>query len=247
MTNNIATTADKSLQTILGNPFITSPVQFDMTQVAPGEVTLAAPFMDSRKTVTSNTNTNVSGSVVSNPDIVGANAQVIPCKGVYNKNTTQRLLVKAVGPSGQPVSKTIDFYPIFGSNGQAVRGVGSASNQNLGMAISDGLLAPSEDSASAKATVFPLLVGPQSAVFAQMDSSTLNDLRQLEGFSFSNVFDIAKKVVPVVAKAGYDIYSELSSTDSQQATHDDVGGFLDALGSVAKVAGPIAGAILTAI
>lgn len=244
---NLSTTSNSALSTILANPFISAPVLFNMEQQGVGEVALLAPFMDSRKKTSSKINGTVPGSIVSDPGIIGATAQVVTSMGVYKKNTTQRLLISAAGPNGQPMTKTIDFYPVFGSNSSSVPAQNSASSPNLGMVISEGLLSPTTDSASSNPAVFPLLVGPQSAVFSSMDNSAQSDILQTDSISFSNVFDIAKRVVPIIANAGYDIYQELSSNDTQEATHDDLGGFLDILGSVAKVAVPVAGAILSSL
>ena len=91
----------------------------------------------------------------------------------------------------------------------------------------------------------PLLVGPSSVTLAGKPiQKSVGDPAQLD-LDWNSIFSTAKKVLPVVASAGYDIYKELSGNKIDAA--QDPEGFLDTLSSIAKVAVPIAGTILSVL
>lgn len=237
------TTSREQTEQILGNPFISAPVMFSLQADKANGLHIYHSFLDSRRQKGDTEPRPVPGSIVANPDVIGANAQIIPMGGTCHGVRSQRLLLKASGPQAPAQLKTIDFFPIFQSN---FKGIGEGAN--LGMRVTDGLLPPTVDSASVNSGVsIPLIVGPDSVVMGQIQPSALADLDKL-GVDWSSVFNIAKKVLPVVAKSGYEIYQELNKPEqSRNPYQHEVDGIFDTLLAVAKIAVPIAGSVLSAL
>jgi hypothetical protein len=245
----MATLNNSKAQTdqILGNPFISVPVVFSVSRNG-SDLHLYSTFLNSsRKSADEET---VCGSIVANPDVIGASAQVLVTTGKVNGHDSQRLLIKTLGPQAPSQSKTLDFFPIFAASTSAAKN--PQDGTNLYMQITDGLLPPGFDVAKMANAMppIPLIVGPDSAVIGRMDPESLSQLKSL-GIDWGGLLTIAQKVLPVVAKAGYQIYQELNAPKGE-STHarkdsDNVGGFFDALLSVAKIAVPIAGSLIAAL
>ena len=90
-------------------------------------------------------------------------------------------------------------------------------------------------------------VGPSSLSILSIKShGTLNSNEMELGSIWSDLFDVAKKVVPVAAKAGYQIYNELSNQQqlSGSTEEEELGDIFSTIGSIAQVAVPILGCLL---
>ncbi|MET1254624.1 hypothetical protein [Aliikangiella maris] len=251
METTIETQQQKDINTILGNPFISAPVLFSLQQHASGGLLISSNFFDSRSNSEKNEDQSklIPGSLVSNPAVVGASAQVIPTGGRCHGTLSQRLLIKASSPAAPQQLKTLDFFPIFNSNYKSATG---NPQENLGLRVTDGFLLPTVDSASNNnGLTLPLIVGPDSTVIGNIDPSTISDYAKANTLNvpWGNIFNIAKQVLPVVAKSGYEIYQELSNENRQKQLEfkDDVFGIFSTIASVAKIAVPIAGSILSAL
>ena len=233
--------SNKSTDVILSNPFISAPVQFDIEQTNEGLV-VSHTFLNERKSYTERT--QVTGSIVANPNAIGASAMVIPTHGYCHGSRCQRLLLKTSSPHAAASARTIDFFPILGSNLQSNPKFNSS---NLGLRISDGLLPSTTDSGTVSGSTLPLIVGPESAVIGTIDHELLTREENLE-LNFGDVFSVVKRVVPVIAKSGYEIYQELKDTNTQEEFDrlkaSSENGIFDLVKSVAKIAVPVAGTIL---
>jgi hypothetical protein len=110
--------------------------------------------------------------------------------------------------------------------------------------VNDGHLAPTTNATAA--TGIPplkLLVGPESAVL-----HSTGPVPAALAVPWGTLFNIAKTVLPVVAKSGYQIYTELQKQGKPLAAPEtNALGFLDTLLGVAKIAVPIAGQLLSAL
>jgi len=244
METTIETQQQKDINTILSNPYLSAPVLFNLQQHPSGGLLISSNFFDSRDKSERSIDEErlVSGSIVANPSVVGSSAQVIATTGRCHGVVSQRLLVKTSSPNAPEQHKTLDFFPIFNSNYHTVPAGG-----NLGLRVTDGFLAPTEDSAKVNlGNTLPLIVGPESAVIGKLDPSTISDMDS-QNIAFGSIWNIAKKVLPVVAKSGYEIYQELAKEESQQLVDSDLDGIFDVFKSVTKIAVPIAGSILSAL
>lgn len=241
-------TPKSQTEQILGNPFISVPVVFNATRSG-NDLHLYSTFLGSP--ANGQAEEKVCGSIVANPDVIGASAQVLSMQGKVNGHASQRLLIKTLGPQAPSQCKTIDFYPVFAaSNAQK----NPTDGTNLYMKVTDGLLPPGVDTGTMNSLpAIPLIVGPDSAVIGTMDPESLKALSAL-GVDWGGLLNIAKKVLPVVAKAGYQIYQEVSNPSQPKAEPhrgrkdgDNVTGFFDVIMSVAKIAVPIAGSLISAL
>lgn len=229
---------------ILANPFNSTPVMFEFALDTNGKLLhVFSSFFDGRPKANAQTDLPaVAGSIVTNPNAVNAIAMVIPTQGTATTNVngvqatvrSQRLLMKTMSPSAPTQLGTLDFYPIFGNPGA-----------NLGLTVNDGHLAPTINATAATngVTHLNLLVGPESAVLHNVapDAAAL-------AVPWGTLFNIAKTVLPVVAKSGYQIYTELQKQGKPLAAPEtNALGFLDSLLGVAKIAVPIAGQLLSAL
>jgi hypothetical protein len=228
---------------ILANPFNSTPVMFEFATDSSGKLLhVFSSVFDGRPKLSGQADLPaVPGSIVTNPNAVNAIAMVIPTQGtattsVNGVSTTvrsQRLLVKTLSPSAPTQLGTLDFYPIFGEAGA-----------NLGLTVNDGHLAPTTNATAA--TGIPplkLLVGPESAVL-----HSTGPVPAALAVPWGTLFNIAKTVLPVVAKSGYQIYTELQKQGKPLAAPEtNALGFLDTLLGVAKIAVPIAGQLLSAL
>ncbi|TQV88225.1 hypothetical protein [Aliikangiella coralliicola] len=247
METTVETQQQKDINTILANPFVSAPVLFNLQEHSNGGLLISSNFLDTRNSSEKKVDNErlLSGSIVANPSVIGSSAQVIAMAGKCHGKASQRLLVKASSPNAPQQHKTLDFFPIFGSNYKS--GGSASTGENLGLRVVDGFLTPTRDSADlSTGLTIPLIVGPESAVIGDIDQSVLSDLNALN-VPWGNIFNIAKKVLPVVAKSGYEIYQELSDEKNQRLADNDVSGIFDTITSVAKIAVPIAGSILGAL
>jgi hypothetical protein len=234
---------------ILANPFISVPVVFAASRSG-NDLHLYSTFLGSP--ANGQAEERVCGSIVANPDVIGASAQVLAVQGKVNGQPSQRLLIKTLGPQAPSQAKTLDFFPVFAAGSTAQKN--PTDGTNLYMKVTDGLLPPSVDAGTMNSLPsIPLIVGPDSAVIGTMDPESLKTLNAL-GVDWGGLLNIAKKVLPVVAKAGYQIYQEVSNPSQQKAEPhrgrkdgENVTGFFDVIMSVAKIAVPIAGSLISAL
>lgn len=231
---------------ILANPFVSVPVVFSVKKTGSG-LHLYHTFLDS--TNASADDERVAGSIVVDPDVVGASAQVLACPGQVGTTDSQRLLIKTLGPQAPSQRKTLDFYPIFQGGRLSTLEDGS----NLMLKISDGLIPPGVDANSIKGAAdippIPLIVSPDSAAIGYIPPETLAKMNAV-GIDWGGLLNVAKTVLPVVAKAGYQVYQQLSSNPAEEHARRrgaDAPMFLGTLLSVAQLAVPIAGKLISAL
>jgi len=224
------------LAAVLNHPYPSFPTSFAI-EGSGKDLHIFHSFLNTR---TSPHLKTVSGSIVSHPDVPGASAMVIAGTGLVGGKRSQRLLIKTKSPFNTPLTLTADiFLPVFDSTDAS----GNVA-ADLCMTITRGIH-PTEDTATIdpKMIRFPLIVSPDSVVLGSLNQADLTAATAL-GLDFNSLLDIAKKVAPVVAKAGYDIYNELQKTDNNSS--DTLYSFWDTVGSIAKIAVPIAGSLLAA-
>jgi hypothetical protein len=104
------------------------------------------------------------------------------------------------------------------------------------------------DEAAEKLTL-DLMIGPDSAIVVGQEhvpSRTKIAEAEMQGI-LDTIWDVAKAVVPVVAKAGSQIYNELSKQSKAPASRGEVkGGYGvgDILEGVLRIAAPLGNALL---
>jgi hypothetical protein len=185
------------------------------------------------------------GSSVASASNPGSNAQVIPLLGTYKgKNDTPRLWIKTNRNDAMSESKTIEFRLADNSSTTLAQGYSAA---HLSMVVANGIVnADQEIPTDASSRIFRVNVGPQSATYADfLPTFPYGAGGSIAEIDLGGLFNTASKLLPVIAKSGYEIYNTLKSNEQNPDSDSIFGDIGDALDSVANIAVPIAGAILT--
>lgn len=239
----------KQEQQILGNPFSSIPVIFGVSQNESGGLRVTQTLVDSRLQrpgkrpieVKSAPEAELPGSIVVNPEVIGACGYVIPHAGTNNGNPSQRLWIQTKSPNLPDSRITVEFH----------RENPDVSDGKLNLMIVKDFIPPDLDSASldsqTPSVIIPLVVGPQATTLGAVPDAMVKAMAASDWASWlKGAWDIGVKVVPIIAKAGYEIYNELSKPKSDSAAPRAGGSFSDIVGSIAQVAVPLVGTALRA-
>jgi hypothetical protein len=187
-----------------------------------------------------------SGSSVASASNPGSNAHVIPVLGTYKgkKKSTARLWIATNRNDAMSEQKTIEFRLADNSQTTLTQGHSVA---NLSLVVANGIVHPDHDiPEDANSHVFRINVGPQSATYTSFLPTFPGGAGgSIAEIDFGGLFNTASKLLPVVAKSGFEIYNALKKNEQSPDSDSIFGDIGAALDSVAKIAVPIAGAILT--
>tara|TARA_B110000879_G_scaffold55841_1_gene78807 strand:- start:285 stop:1025 length:741 start_codon:yes stop_codon:yes gene_type:complete len=187
----------------------------------------------------------LNGSAITNPALQGRIAYVTATQGevTYDDPSTaipsQRIYIQ-VRSSDAPVStQTLDFFiPKANSTSDA---------SNMGMYCTPGLTTQTVK-ISDDETV-PLVVGPNSTIIGELSAGQRGFLlvsnADVNGI-WSSALSIARRVVPVLAHTGLEIYKELQE-NQQTAGYESDRGILSGVLALAKAAAPIGLSMLSSI
>ncbi|TNJ38753.1 hypothetical protein [Phaeobacter sp. B1627] len=183
----------------------------------------------------------LNGSVVTCADAPGAVAYTAASWGRYKGKPTQRVLLTVHSPNSVPINKTLEFRSPSNSAENAL----GFSLPGLALSIVEGLLHEEVDSADyvGRAQLVPLLLGPSSvALDTPVAPPETDELFGLVG----GLVGLAATVIPAVAPVALDVAKQLLGKDDGYSD-EEMASIFGTIASIAKVAVPIAGTLLTSL
>ncbi len=187
----------------------------------------------------------LNGSVITNPALQGRIAYVTATQGEVTYDdpadtiSSQRLYIQ-VRSSDAPVStQTLDFF--------IPKAQGPSDDSNMGMYCTQGLTTQTVK-ISDNETV-PLVVGPNSTIIGELSagqrSFLLGSDADVNGI-LSSVLSVARRIIPVLANTGLEIYKELQENKQETGSTSDAG-ILSGVLALAKAAAPMGLSMLSSI